>query len=253
MASHTEHYNDVAKDYANAEFYRDGTYRDWQLRLVGKALGSNVASVADVGGGDGTFTRDCVLSEVFVEVIEPSEAMVKMVPSSLSSKNTVFVHSDAAAWAAATGGRTFDAILLKEVVHHIIDRSVFWGDVLARRVAANGVVVVVTRPKVEIDYPFWDAARVVWSENQPAEAEIASELTAAGFSNVSTTVETFPMSFPLERWLALIRSRFWSTFSAFSDAELDDAIDIVRQREQRADGLVEFEERIVVVVGRNTT
>ena len=254
MASHAAHYDAVAEAYGDAEFYRRGAYRDWQVGLVRAALGDATGAVADIGGGDGAFARDVLPAATFLEVVEPSAAMADSAPAPAIAANTVFSRRDAAAWAAADDDgdrRAFDAVLLKEVVHHVGDRAAFWAAARANRVASRGRVVVVTRPATAIDYPLWDAARDVWAANQPAEETLTSELAAAGFADVAATLEAYPMKMPLDRWLSLVRGRVWSTFSHFTDAELDAAVESVRRRETRSDGLVEFEERLVVIVARN--
>ncbi|KAH8060655.1 hypothetical protein JL722_4768 [Aureococcus anophagefferens] len=228
MASEAAHYDAVASHYGEADFYKRGPYRDWQLAVIRAALRLEPgARLADVGGGDGAFGLDCVRG------VEGWALEV-----------------DAVAWARDAGAPRCSRLLLKEVVHHVdpAARAAFFADARANRLAAGGRALVVTRPRVDIDYPFWDAARDVWAAHQPSEADLADELRSAGFSAVDVSVEAYAMEMPLERWLDLVAARFWSTFAHFDDAALAAGIADVRARATPdADGTIRFEERLVLI------
>jgi hypothetical protein len=66
-------------------------------------------------------------------------------------------------------------------------------------------------------------------------------------------VEAYPCSIPLERWLGMIKQRFWSTFSSFSDEELELACKLIAETEtHRLDkqGRIHFEDRLVFLSAR---
>ena len=251
MASEAAHYDSVASHYGEADFYKRGPYRDWQLAVIRAALRLEPgARLADVGGGDGAFGLDCVrgVEGWALEVVEPSAAMRGAGGS--APDGVTFAAQDAVAWARDAGAPRCSRLLLKEVVHHVDPgaRAAFFADARAKRLAAGGRALVVTRPRVDIDYPFWDAARDVWAAHQPSEADLADELRAAGFSAVDVSVEAYAMEMPLERWLDLVAARFWSTFAHFDDAALAAGIADVRARATPdADGTIRFEERLVLI------
>ncbi|KAK7240142.1 hypothetical protein SO694_00117093 [Aureococcus anophagefferens] len=229
MASEAAHYDAVAQHYGEADFYKRGPYRDWQLAVIRAALRLEPgARLADVGGGDGAFGLDCV------------RAASRAGPSRSPSRRRRL--------GAGRGRARCSRLLLKEVVHHPAARAAFFADARANRLAAGGRALVVTRPRVDIDYPFWDAARDVWAAHQPSEADLADELRAAGFSAVDVSVEAYAMEMPLERWLDLVAARFWSTFAHFDDAALAAGIADVRARATPdAAGAIRFEERLVLI------
>ncbi|KAL3910374.1 MAG: hypothetical protein SGILL_007715 [Bacillariaceae sp.] len=156
---------------------------------------------------------------------------------------------------------SYHQILMKEIVHHLdakdrvgIFRGMHHG--LATIKPTNNrskdkpmpSILIVTRPQVEIDYPLWDKARQVWKENQPSLQELADDLQAAGFHSVMYTIESYPCSIALDRWQSMIQTRFWSTFSNFSDEELAEACRrIAQEYRDRIDdtGTIHFEDRLV--------
>eukprot|EP00536_Pseudo-nitzschia_multiseries_P002784 jgi/Psemu1/184258/e_gw1.38.15.1 len=165
----------------------------------------------------------------------------------------------------------YDQILLKEVVHHFEKKDrigIFRGmrDGLRRQSSPAQTqatplpsMLIVTRPQTDIDYPLWDAARAVWKENQPSIEEIEDELKEAGYTHLERTVEAYPCSISLASWQSMVKNRFWSTFSNFSDEELERACESIAQNnyskrkidhadaavEEEGDPILHFEDRMI--------
>jgi hypothetical protein len=126
----------------------------------------------------------------------------------------------------------YDFILLKEVVHHLENRlEIFRGFHRALNESGSSSdttssypqLLIITRPHMDIDYPLWPAAEEVWASHQPSAKEIEQELYDAGFSHVHITIHSYPCEISLPNWQSMVRQRFWSTFSHFSDTELEAA------------------------------
>jgi hypothetical protein len=160
--------------------------------------------------------------------------------------------------------RGYHQVLMKEVVHHLDGRDRVGilrgmrrgmadlvppvGAVDTRAVPAPPSLLIITRPDVDIDYPLWDAARRVWRDGQPSVEVLRADLEEAGYRDVTHTVEAYPCSIPLVRWQAMVRNRFWSTFSHFSDEELDVACTVIADEYRHRideDGNLHFEDRLV--------
>jgi hypothetical protein len=170
--------------------------------------------------------------------------------------------------------RDYHQVLFKEVVHHLpqdkrcdIFRAIHHGllDIPTKNkhVAVNSTtttasttpqppppsLLIITRPQHEIDYPLWDAARNVWAENQPSSQRLAQELREAGFSNVEHTIHVYPCILAsLQKWQDMIRNRCWSTFSHFTNDELERACQELAVTEQHridAQGRLHFEDRLM--------
>ena len=147
-----------------------------------------------------------------------------------------------------------DQILCKELVHHFDEDSrlsLFKGmhDNLTHS-SDHTSLLIITRP-VEVDYPLWDAARRVWRENQPSSDSIMDDLNRAGFVDVEATMEPYRCKISLEKWQSMVRRRFWSTFSKFSDEELDDGCRAIEsERPPDQNGEIHFEDQLLFISAR---
>ena len=186
---------------------------------------------------------------------------------------------DAVAFAAATDAQAFGyhRVLLKELVHHIpeSDAAAMYAG-LARQLAPGGLCVTVTRPQ-EVDYPLWGAARAVWRAAQPPAERLLAQMAAAGLE-VRSEEAVYTATLPKERWFAMVRTqhvfstrlvcdaarltclrsaslsrrqvrtRFWSTFSAFDDAGLEAGIAELEAAYAHTD-VVTFHDRLLILIG----
>jgi trans-aconitate methyltransferase len=269
----SKHYEShSSKTYEQAYFYEPGAYQQYLVDLVRKRLalvGDNWVSsetkhILDIGGGTGNFAQALVrgLPNVQVTVVDPyldptlsldqfSLRQISFVQASAESfaqaHRTVHHTTKTASWRCKV-----DRILLKEVVHHLEDRvGMFRG--MYSDLSMSGSLLIITRPQINVDYPLWDAAREVWKQNQPSAQELVDELQQGGFVSITETLETYPCSIPLARWQEMVRGRFWSTFSNFSDQELEEAcIQMETEHVDRinSDGVLHFEDRLILLVAQ---
>lgn len=153
----------------------------------------------------------------------------------------------------------YHQVLLKEVVHHFDESnrvSIFrgiWQGLVPMCTTSTDVpsLLIITRPQRDIDYPLWNEARQVWAQNQPSLESLVGALNEAGFTNIVHTVETEPCSISLDRWQSMVKGRFWSTFSNFTDAELEQACQTIAENERHRidpDGTtLRFEDRLLFI------
>lgn len=252
MAS-ADHYATLAPHYASAYFYADGPITQWQTGCILEALAplERRHRLADVGGGDGRFAATLALiaglEDGAVTLVEPSRSMIES-GGELPVIGRKYC-ADALSWAAsAEDGELYDRILLKEVVHHLGDsaaRRAFFELIRRRKLTLGGKVIVATRPR-RPQYPFFKAAFSVWEQSQPDETDIVADLRSVGFDPVITLTQAYPCSLSRQRWCQLVRARFWSTFSKFSDDELEAGCEEIRAA--HPEDHLEFEERMVLVI-----
>jgi len=279
--AHYEAHSADSYEQAQAFFFQaGGAYTKWLCQLVRDGMQLNNASsslsstgkqLLDIGGGTGSFTRllvqdtnaTAVVVDPFLEkssskshdddarvtfVCQPGEAFMK--PPATNNAND--------SWRT-----NYDCILLKEAAHHFKDEDrtcIFRGMHQGfRRPSPTctdntentppSLLLLITRPQYDIDYPLWPEARQVWAEHQPSLEQFGSELQEAGFSDIQHTVEAYPCSVALEQWQSMIQARFWSTFSHFSNEELAEACERIAQDKQHRikDGIIEFEDRLLFI------
>ena len=158
-------------------------------------------------------------------------------------------------------------VLLKEVVHHFdatervgiftgIRNGLIKNNKHGMNENVGGVVasmLIITRPQVHIDYPMWSAAKDVWATNQPSANDIVSDLRKAGFQEVQQYIKSYPCEIELNKWLDMVRNRFWSTFSNFTDEEIEEGCERIMKEVQQPDGeevMIKFDERLVFITAR---
>lgn len=240
-----DHYATVGVRYEEGAFYDpSSSYNRWLIPLVAEALGLGAESrLADLGGGTGGFTAALAEAAGLTQppvVVEPSPLREQAAERGLG-----VLEQDAAGFAASAEDAAWDALLLKEVVHHLsLGEFPELCQGFARGLSSGGRLLIVTRPVVP-DYPLFAAARVVWRIGQPPAERYAEPLRAAGLE-VELREEAFAFEIPKEEWFALIRRRFWSTFSHFSDEQLE--VGIAEIDVAHADSTLRFEERLTFVV-----
>lgn len=260
-ASHYEAHS--ADSYEQAYFYEAGSYQQYLVDLVKDRLqlqaGGGRHSILDVGGGTGNFAQALLKEsseETQITVVDPFLDPT----TSLTAENgrLSFVKETAEVFlkpsTTANWRSNFSQVLLKEVAHHFADEDrvgIFRGMHQDLHPSPAGPsLLIITRPQTEIDYPLWDAARQVWKDNQPSVNDFCGELQEAGFSQIQHTLEAYPCRIALSRWQTMIKQRFWSTFSNFSDEQLEEACQgIARDYQDRVDkeGILHFEDRLVFI------
>jgi SAM-dependent methyltransferase len=138
----------------------------------------------------------------------------------------------------------FDAMLLKEVLHHVGDRAgVICG--LARLLKPGGRMLVAMLP-AQISYPLFAGALRVFAEHQPDPADIADQMRDAGLT-AEVTQDSFPLVFPAERYLQMVRDRYMSLLSAFGDKELEAGVAEIRR--DHPGERIEFTDTFAFVLG----
>ena len=270
-SSTSKHYESHSSTtYEQAYFYEPGAYQRHLVDLVRKRLeihGDDEETeteakkyILDIGGGTGNFAQALVndVPQFHVTVVDPFLDPTQSIDRS-ASKKVSFVQAAAEIFAQspqpeniASWRSIVDRILLKEVVHHLEGRiEIFQG--MYSDLSRSGSLLIITRPQVNVDYPLWDAARDVWKENQPSSQELVQELLQAGFLDIVESLEPYPCTIPFERWTEMVRGRFWSTFSNFSDEELDQACRLMETEHKDRidrDGVLHFEDRLVFLLAK---
>jgi SAM-dependent methyltransferase len=221
-----DHYDRLAATY-DENWTHSQDFVEWmtgqieqRLRLTGGEV------IADVGCGTGLFARRLAQHAASVVCAEPSPAMLAQV-----STGERLIPLAASAEDLATGGvppphGQYDGILLKEVLHHVRDRAAVISG-LARLLRPGGRMLVVMLP-TRISYPLFGAALKLFTELQPDPAGVADDMRNAGMQ-AELTYESFPLSFPAERYLQMVRNRYMSLLSNFDDAQLEAGVAEIRR------------------------
>jgi ubiquinone/menaquinone biosynthesis C-methylase UbiE len=200
--------------------------------------------VLDVGCGTGLYA--CRLAERTGSVVcvDPSARMLEQIPDDPRLLAVQASAEDLVVGSLLLPVNQFQAILVKEAIHHVTDRPVVIAQ-LARLLTPGGRLLVVMLP-TKIGYPLFQAAHDRFTELQPDPEAIATAMADAGLA-VELSYDEFPLAFPTERYLTMVRDRYMSLLSTFDDDEVAGGIEEIRRRYPGE--RVEFKDRFAFVLG----
>lgn len=216
-------FGDIASKYDNLWFFSEA-YQSWMVERIIKNL--NLAdddNLCDLGGGTGRII-DNILEMIPLTkepvCVEPSK---EMLAEARKMPHVICVEDTAENYVRENLG--LEKILIKEAIHHFQDRRLFW-----RNLASNSPgcqVLVVTRPQ-RPGFPLFEKAYEKFADGQPSIEVLIEEAENSGFK-VSAIEESWDISMPSDQWFELLRNRFISDLFSFSDREIDQGIDSMRQ------------------------
>jgi 2-polyprenyl-3-methyl-5-hydroxy-6-metoxy-1,4-benzoquinol methylase len=221
-----DHYDRLAATYEQNWAYSPA-FVEWMTDCIKRRLRITERDlVADIGCGTGLFARELARYAAAVVCAEPSAPMLAQVPADDKLIPVAASAEDLAAGRVGLPHDGYDAILLKEVLHHVeFPAAVIAG--LARLLRPGGRMLVVMLP-TQISYPLFAAALELFTAHQPDPAIIAGNMHTAGLYS-ALTYQSFPLTFPAERYLQMVGDRYMSLLSHFDDAELKAGVEEIRQ------------------------
>ncbi|MGH3547841.1 MAG: class I SAM-dependent methyltransferase [Pseudonocardiaceae bacterium] len=238
------HYDRLAPAYDQNWAYSPG-FLDWMAGCVLARLRvTHGDRVLDVGCGTGLYARRLVEHAGSVVCVDPSARMLDQIPDDPRLVAVQASAEDLVSGSALLPVDRFEAILVKEAIHHVTDRVAVIGG-LASLLAAGGRLLVVMLP-TSIDYPLFQAAHDRFRELQPDPEAIGAAMSDASLA-VELSYDDFPLVFPTERYVAMVRHRYLSLLSTFDDEEVAAGVDEIRRRYPGA--RVEFRDRFAFVLG----
>ncbi len=241
-----EHYARLASAY-NGNWAHDPDYVAWMSRRIMDALAVTSGDrVADIGAGTGLFLGllgDTVTEQNPVVCIDPSRPMLDQLPDDPRLRRVQATAEDVASGAVALPYDRLDAVLIKEAIHHVSDIP---GTIagLAARLAPGGRFLIVTLPP-DLDYPLFPEALERFRRHQPDPVQIVAAMRAAGLT-ARLGYAGYPVRVAREHYVELVRHRWMSVLSTFSDAELEAG---ARQIQRAHPAELRFTDMFALVLG----
>jgi len=240
------HYDRLAATY-DQNWAHSPEFIAWMSDRIQDRLNITAGDIAaDIGCGTGLYARGLAARAQAVTCADPSPAMLAQIPAS-DQITTLQASAQDLTTARITLPRDrYDAILLKESLHHVPapDRpAVITG--LARLLAPGGRMLVVMLP-TRISYPLFPEALALFEAHQPDPAAIAGLMDAAGL-RTEVTYDSFPLTFATDRYLQMVRDRYMSLLAGFTDEQLEAGVGQIR-REHPGDQLA-FPDTFAFVLG----
>lgn len=239
-----DHYARLAATYDENWAYSPA-YLEWMTGCIRQQLDlTRTDLVADIGCGTGLYARRLAEHAQVVVCAEPSAPMLAQVPRDDRLIAVAASAEDLAAGRVKLPHDGYDAVLLKEVLHHVQDRAgVVAG--LTRLLRPGGRMLVVMLP-TEISYPLFAAALRTFTDQQPDPTDVARDMRDAGLQ-AEVTLQHFPLRFKTERYLQMVRNRYMSLLSMFDDEQLEAGVAEIRQAHPEDE--VEFTDTFAFVLG----
>lgn len=243
------HYEGLAAEYDEHWVYGPD-YIPWMSGRISEALRlSPTNRIADIGSGTGLFAREVARQlqpRHPILCVDPSEKMLRQLGTPPPPGLTPIVASaeDIAEGRADLPYEQVDAMWLKESVHHITDQPRTLRG-LADRLAAGGRLLVVMLPAT-IQYPLFQAALDRFEELQPDPAHIQQHLATAGLEADLTHVE-HELRIDRDKYIGMVRARYMSLLSTFSDSEIEAGIE--EMRAAHPEPVLVFPDRFAFVLG----
>ncbi|WP_405407593.1 class I SAM-dependent methyltransferase [Streptomyces decoyicus] len=241
------HYEKLSEIY-NDLWETRPDYPDWMAEEIRDRLRVTEGQrIADIGVGTGLFLRRLLpyaTPQNPVVSIDPSAALLELLPQDPRLHAVQATAEEVVAGEVSLPYETFDAIVIKEAVHHFTDlENTLAG--LATRLAPGGRFLIVALPP-RIDYPLFEAALDRFASEQPEPEKIAASLELGG---LKTTIgyKEFPLSVDRDKWLRLVGDRWMSVLSNFSENELVQGLKEIEQRYTRPQ--LEFNDRFAFILG----
>lgn len=217
------HYERLAASYDHNWTYNPG-HIAWMIgRIVEHGVIRDGDVVADIGCGTGLYSRGLAAVSGQVICIDPSRSMLDQVPADARLVPVLASAQDIVSGLAALPVAGLDVIVMKEAVHHVppAERA---GTLrgMAGLLRPGGRIVIVTLP-TRIGYPLFGAALEKFTRNQPDPDDVTAMLVATGLET-RITYDEYELAIPKARYLAMVRDRYMSLLSAFTDDEIEHGI-----------------------------
>lgn len=243
-----EHYDRLASTYDQTWGYRPDYVAWMNDRILTRLRLDPGDHVADIGAGTGLFLRklsEQVNTQSPIVCIDPSQAMLDQLPDDLNVLPVCALAEDVAAARVGLPYDKLDAITIKETVHHFTDMATTVGG-LADWLVAGGRMLVVSLPPWP-SYPLFHAARERFAANQPEPEDVAAAMRDAGL-HVDLEHEEYPVTVKRDRYFNLVRNRWMSVLSTFSDEELEAGLEEMAAAYPEPE--LTFPDRFAFVLGR---
>lgn len=226
------HYSnkDMLLDFSS---YDTGNYKDKYLNLIESHLNANKEKTfLDLGCGHGNLTKKFSTLFKFSYGLEPYLNI-----SNNNENNLMFLKTDLLSF----DNKKVDILLGKEMIHHIENKSLFFHKL---HNVVNEKSVFITRPK-NIEIPFFKKALDTFSDSQQDLELILKEIPKDKF-HYRVSPFTIIVNIHKKDFYMLIKSRFWSCFSNFSDIELEKGIKEIESKYSGQE-ILSFNDNILII------
>ena len=239
-----QHYQSLS-EHGDYTAYFDEEYQQWVVDILIPML-ELVADdcVIDLGGGTGFFSHILHREANMVQNVVCVDPCAGMLQRARTRPGVSLLCADALTFAQREDMH-YDKILIKEAIHHIHQRRDLF-ECIRRQLNPGGRLLIITRPQ-QIEFPFFQAASEAFGRGQPSSDLLKTELETSGFS-VSVHQHHYPVEVQKPRWFGMLRERFMSHLTAYSDEQIELGIAEIDEK-YRDEETLKFHDTLIFIVG----
>ncbi|MBD3767079.1 MAG: class I SAM-dependent methyltransferase [Gammaproteobacteria bacterium] len=218
MHNTQQHYAQLAETFDQLwQFSPD--YEPWMVEQIQTHLALQPHEHwVDFGAGTGRFSQAIhrYAQPASTLCVEPDAAMC-----AIAQQKTELMSLQACDQTFVEQPLRYDALLVKEVIHHLSDRLSFWRGVKPQ-LNPNGRILLITRPQ-ETTLALFEQAKARFAQHQPSIDLLCRELQTAGFDTQVSIID-FPLRQTKSHWYTMLRAKFMSDLVGFSEDEIEAGI-----------------------------
>jgi len=191
----------------------------------------------DLGGGTGLYAKaidDLLTPDVKIICVDPSQEMLDRV----NSDRIETICQEAISFTEESGN--YNKVFMKEAIHHIAEKDKLFGN-LYRQLPQGGIFLLILLPPT-IEYPLFARALKLYEQNQPDYRDLVTQMEKTGFL-VTVDLVDYPLAIDRDRYLNMVKMRYMSLLSRFTDAELGQGIEEIQTK--YPDDIFRFNDRFV--------
>lgn len=242
-------YNYVTEHYRNLSYQYDElwSYSPKFIKTIAQAICDRLQAkasdrIVDLGGGTGLYGKaidDFLTPDCKIVCVDPSQEMLDRV----KSDRIQTICQDAISFTEASGN--YNKVFMKEAIHHIAEKDRLFEN-LYRELPRGGIFLLILLPPT-IEYPLFTSALKLYEQSQPDYRDLVMQMEKIGFL-VTVDLVDYPLAIDRDRYLHMVKMRYMSLLSRFTDAELGQGIEEIKTK--YPDEIFRFNDRFVFLTAR---
>ncbi|MGK7905138.1 MAG: trans-aconitate 2-methyltransferase [Hormoscilla sp.] len=233
----TEHYRNISHQYDDLWSYSPNFITTIARQICDRLQAKPSDRLVDLGGGTGLYAKaidDLLTPDCKIVCVDPSQEMLDRV----NSDRIETICQDAIDFTEVSGN--YNKVFMKEAIHHIAEKDKLFGN-LYGQLPTGGIFLLILLPPA-IEYPLFARALKLYEQNQPDYRDLVTQMEKTGF-NVTVDLVDYPLAIDRDRYLNMVKMRYMSLLSRFTDAELGQGIEEMKTK--YPDEIFRFNDRFV--------
>lgn len=228
-----KHFDKVVNAYVKSPFYDNKKHIQQVIEKIKPYTQNKI--IVDIGCGTCHFTE--LLQSKKMICVEPSKKMLFFRPQ---LNNQEKYPMDGLEFMSKTKFG-YDTTIFKESIHYFnSDEQI---NIFKACHLRSNHIIITTRPKIN-HYPWFDKAQINFELSCIDIGDVQQRLENLGFSTIEQQI-SLPIKILRKEWLDLLKKRFWSNLSRFSDEELEYEIGLLDLGQER---YITFDDHLTLLI-----